>query len=353
MIAGLIRENIKNLKPYTSARDLYSGGLLLDANENSFGPVVSRPGLLLNRYPDPHQKRLRNAVSNLTGVPENLLFFGVGSDEIIDLLLRIFCEPGKDKVVVFEPTYGMYRVAADINNVGVIELPLSTGFQPEAELLRADEAAGAKLLFLCSPNNPTGNVIDNRIIRAICNSFAGIVVVDEAYVDFAPVGSSVINEVGIIPNLVVLRTFSKAWGLAGIRAGYCAASELVIETLFKVKAPYTMNVLTESVVLEAVAHAEAVRDTIVAIHSERRRMEKELAGTIPGITIFPSDANFLLVRFYNASVVQERLAEKGIILRDRSSQRGLADCLRITIGTPEENTILLHALTEVIKELKF
>ncbi|MBI5727363.1 MAG: histidinol-phosphate transaminase [Ignavibacteriales bacterium] len=351
MIAGLIRENIKNLKPYTSARDLYSGGLLLDANENSFGSVVSRDGLALNRYPDPHQKRLRQAVSLLTGVPENLLFFGVGSDEIIDLLLRIFCEPGRDKVIVFEPTYGMYRVAADINNVTVVELALSPDFQPQAELLRTDEAAGAKLLFLCSPNNPTGNVIDKKTMKTICKDFSGIVVVDEAYIDFAPEGSSIIDEVGNIPNLVVLRTFSKAWGLAGIRAGYCAASELVTGTMFKVKAPYTMNVLTEAVVLEAVAKAAAVQVTIAAICKERRRMEKALAGVIPGITVFPSDANFVLVRFNSAAIVQQRLAEKGIIIRDRSSQKGLADCLRITIGTEEENSILLQALAGGIKEL--
>ncbi|MBI2419927.1 MAG: histidinol-phosphate transaminase [Ignavibacteriales bacterium] len=351
MIAELIRENIKNLKPYTSARDLYSGGLLLDANENSFGSVVSREGLALNRYPDPHQKRLRQAVSNLTGVPENLLFFGVGSDEIIDLLLRIFCEPGKDTVIIFEPTYGMYRVAADINNVAVVELPLSTVFQPEPALLGTDAAAEAKLLFLCSPNNPTGNVIDKKIIGAICKDFAGIVVVDEAYIDFAPEGSSVINEVGNMPNLVVIRTFSKAWGLAGIRAGYCAATELITETLFKVKAPYTMNVLTESVILEAVTQSEAVRGNITAIQNERTRMRKELPDIIPGIIIYPSDANFLLVRFNNAATVQQRLAEKGIIIRDRSSQKGLADCLRITIGTPEENTILLQTLAGVIKEV--
>ncbi|MFA6597584.1 MAG: histidinol-phosphate transaminase [Ignavibacteriaceae bacterium] len=350
MITKLIRTNILKLKPYTSARDLYSNGILLDANENSFGSSFQElEELHLNRYPDPHQVDLRNAVSKLLNIDAEKLFFGVGSDEIIDLLIRIFCEPREDQVMLLEPTYGMYKVACDINNVETVSPLLNDSFQIDFAEVDKYSSDKVKIIFACSPNNPTGNLLNKNDILQLCRNFNSIVVVDEAYIDFAPGETSLINEVVNYPNLVVMRTFSKAWGLAGVRLGYCAANEEIISYLFKVKAPYTINALTRYAVLKSIKN-EMKKETVVsAIISERLRVENELKSISAIINIYPSDANYLLIRLPNAKVIQKKLAENGVVIRDRSSQPKLDNCLRITIGTKEENDALLSELKNLLQ----
>ena len=234
MIEKLVRENIRNLKPYTSARDQYSEGILLDANENSIGSTVPEFEFLhLNRYPDPHQKDLKNIIGNYYSVPEENLFFGVGSDEIIDLLIRIFCEPAKDKVMILDPTYGMYKVACDINNAEAISVDLSDNFQIDFNNIKKNYSEEVNIIFLCSPNNPTANLLRKDDVLKLCSLYNSIIVIDEAYMDFASESNSLMNEVNNYQNLVVLRTLSKAWGLAGIRLGFCAANSLITEYLLK------------------------------------------------------------------------------------------------------------------------
>lgn len=349
MIENLVRNNIKRLKPYTCARDLYSNGILLDANENSFGSSFQElEELHLNRYPDPHQVDLRNAVSKLLNIDAEKLFFGVGSDEIIDLLIRIFCEPREDQVMLLEPTYGMYKVACDINNVETVSPLLNDSFQIDFAEVEKYYSDKVKIIFACSPNNPTGNLLNKNDILQLCRNFNSIIVVDEAYIDFAPGEASLINEVVNYPNLIVMRTFSKAWGLAGVRLGYCTADEEIISYLFKVKAPYNINALTRYAVLKSIKN-EMKKETVVsAIISERIRVENELKSISAIINIYPSDANYLLIRLPNAKVIQKKLAENGIVIRDRSSQPKLDNCLRITIGTKEENDALLEKLKDIL-----
>jgi histidinol-phosphate aminotransferase len=355
MIDNLVRKNIKKLKPYTCARDLYSTGILLDANENSFGSSFQGfEELHLNRYPDPHQVDLRNAVSKLLNVKANKLFFGVGSDEIIDLLIRIFCEPKEDQVMLLEPTYGMYKVACDINNVETVSPLLNDSFQidfAEVEKFYSDKV---KIIFVCSPNNPTGNLLKKEDILQLCRTYNSIVVVDEAYIDFSEPTASVINEINNYRNLVVMRTFSKAWGLAGVRLGYCAVNEEIISYLFKVKAPYNINALTQYAVLKSITNKEKKKIAVSAIISERLRVENELKNISAIITVYPSDTNYLLIRLPKAKEIQKELAKKGIVIRDRSSQPKLDNCLRITIGTKEENNVLLSELKNLLqnKEVK-
>ncbi len=254
MIDKLVRKNILKLKPYTSARGSYLEGILMDANENSLGSVVKdEKNLELNRYPDPNQNKLREKLSEYLGVESNKLFFGVGSDEIIDLLIRIFCEPKKDSVLIPQPTYGMYQVACEINDVKVIEVPLEKDFQLDVNRTLKAVQKNTKIIFLCSPNNPTGNLLTRKSILQILNKFKGIVVIDEAYIDFSEKNSSV-KLLDKYENLVITRTFSKAWGLAGLRCGYSIANESITNLLFKVKAPYNMNKLTASAVLEALGN---------------------------------------------------------------------------------------------------
>lgn len=245
MIQELIRKNIRDMKPYTSARDLYSRGILLDANENSFGSVVELKGESLNRYPDPHQLSMRERLSAYLDVSPHKLFFGVGSDEIIDLLIRIFCAPGKDSIMILEPTYGMYKVAADINDVKSESILLNDNFDLDTEAILNSWNNRIKIIFLCSPNNPTANLLNKNSIKTLLKETKSIIVVDEAYIDFAGDGSSCIDLINKYPNLVILRTFSKAWGLAGIRLGYCIGDEEIINYLFKIKAPYNISSLTK------------------------------------------------------------------------------------------------------------
>lgn len=348
-ITTLVRTNIQKLKPYTCARDLYSSGILLDANENSFGSSFQElEELKLNRYPDPHQVDLRNAVSKLLTVDASKLFFGVGSDEIIDLLIRIFCEPKEDIVMLLEPTYGMYQVACDINNVETVSPLLNDSFQIDFTEVDKHYSDKVKMIFVCSPNNPTGNLLNKNDILQLCKKYNSLVVVDEAYIDFAPKEASLIHEVVNYPNLVVMRTFSKAWGLAGMRLGFCAANEEIISYLFKVKAPYNINALTQYAALKSILNEKRKEDVVAEIISERIRVEKELKTLSAVTTVFPSDANYLLVRLPNAKEVQKQLAEKGVVVRDRSSQVKLENCLRITIGTRDENNTLLATLKNIL-----
>ena len=355
MIDNLVRNNIKKLKPYTCARDLYSDGILLDANENSFGSTFQElEELHLNRYPDPHQVDLRKSVSKLLNVEANKLFFGVGSDEIIDLLIRIFCEPKDDQVMLLEPTYGMYKVACDINNVETVAPLLNDSFQIDFAEVEKYYSDKVKIIFVCSPNNPTGNLLNKNDILRLCKTYNSIVVVDEAYIDFSEPTASLINEVKNYRNLVVMRTFSKAWGLAGVRLGFCTANEEIISYLFKVKAPYNINALTRYAVLKSIANEKKKKNAVSSIIGERLRVENELKNITVITNVYPSDANYLLIRLPNAKEVQKELAESGIVIRDRSSQPKLNDCLRITIGTKEENDALLSGLKILLqkKEMK-
>ena len=348
-IKKLVRQNIQNLKPYTSARDLYSDGILLDANENSMGSTFTEiKDLNLNRYPDPHQNDLRELIGNHLNIAKENLFFGVGSDEIIDLLIRIFCEPKKDKIVIPEPTYGMYRVSADINNVRVVSVLLNDNIQIDTEEIEKNYSDDVKIIFLCSPNNPAGNLLNKDDVLELCKKYNSIIIVDEAYIDFTEDGS-VIDEVKNYPNLVVMRTFSKAWGLAGVRLGYCAANEEIIKLLFKVKAPYNINTLTRFVLMKALKNEKLRNSYIKSIIDERENLRQELGKLNGVLKIFDSDANFLLIKCTDPKNVLQKLANKGIIIRDRSDQPKLAGCLRISIGTEEQNEILLTALKEILK----
>jgi len=345
-IEDLIRPNIRQLKPYRSARHDFASGILLDANENAFGSAVSVDGLSLNRYPDPYQRDLRAALANLNDVSPEHVFAGVGSDEVIDLLIRIFCEPQSDSIVVLEPTYGVYRVAADVNNVRVVSCLLGDDFQVDVDAVRSHMTGAAKIVFCCSPNNPTGNLLRRDDILALCQSAEAIVVVDEAYADFAK-SPSLAADIAANPNLVILRTLSKAWGLAAIRLGYAVAHPLVISYLLKVKAPYSINILSSTEALRALENKEYVRRVVASTIAERERLRSALA-TLPRVQrVFPSDANFLLVQFKHARAVYEALAQRGIIVRDRSTEPGLTECLRISVGTPEQNDTLLTALRSI------
>jgi histidinol-phosphate aminotransferase len=349
-IKNLVRNNILNLKPYTSARDIYDSneGILLDANENNWGSTFEEVRELnLNRYPDPHQKDLKKLVSNYYNIKEENLFFGVGSDEIIDLLVRIFCNPKEDNVIIPEPTYGMYKVACDINNVETKEVLLTDKFQIDFETIKNNYNEKTKIVFLCSPNNPTGNLLNKNDVLSLCKEFDSIIVVDEAYIDFAA-NETLLNEVENYDNLVIMRTFSKAWGLAGIRLGFCVANPQIIKILFNVKAPYNINALTRYALKVAIKNAPRKDLYIKGIISERERL-KNLLESLPAILeVYPSDANFLLVKCKNAKEIQKKLLENGIIIRDRSTQPKLSNCIRISIGTKEENDILWQAIKKIV-----
>jgi histidinol-phosphate aminotransferase len=345
-IEALIRPNIRKLKPYRSARQDYTSGILLDANENAFGSAVTFNGLELNRYPDPSQKQLRSRIAQLNNVKTENIFTGVGSDEVIDLLIRIFCEPRLNSVLILEPTYGVYRVAADVNDVKVNSCLLTDDFQIDLRGAQKQTDESTKLIFLCSPNNPTGNLLRREDILALCATTSAIVVADEAYFDFAR-AESVISAVGKYPNLVVLRTLSKAWGLAAIRLGYAVADPLIVSYLMKAKAPYNINILTSVEALKALEQTAHVEKSVAATISERNRLIGDLQGIGCVKKVFPSDSNFLLVRVTDARGIHQKLAQRGIIVRDRSSEPKLANCIRISVGTPEQNTILLTALKEL------
>ena len=345
-IENLIRPNIRDLKPYRSARDDFNTGILLDANENSLGaPYPKAEGL--NRYPSPYQKELKQKIADWRNVDTENIFVGVGSDEAIDLLFRIFCEPGKDRIITTPPTYGMYKVSANINNIAVDEVLMSKDFEPEVEAILEAATPQTKLLFLCSPNNPTGNVISEKNIETLLQKFPGIVVVDEAYIDFSDTNSWA-PKVNDYENLVVLQTMSKSFGLAGIRLGMAFASKKVIDYMTKVKAPYNVNALTSRYAIEAFDHLDQIRNHISTIKAERERLRNSLENFDAVRKIFPSDANFLLVKIDDAKQIYKQLAAEGIIVRYRGNEPHCESCLRISVGTQEENDKLIETLKKVL-----
>lgn len=343
-IDRLVRPNIRALAPYSSARDEYAGKeahVFLDANESPYNAPV-------NRYPDPLQRAVKQKLAAVKGVAEENIFLGNGSDEAIDLLFRVFCTPGQDNVVAPAPTYGMYEVCADINAVEYRSVPLEADFSLSAQKLLAATDANTKVIFLCSPNNPTGNLLNAAEIRTVLDTFNGIVVVDEAYGDFAP-QASLRPLLPQYPRLVILNTFSKAWASAGIRLGMALAHPSVIGYFNKVKYPYNVNVLTQQKALEMLERADEVQQWVEATLVERSRMAAAIAALPTTQNVFPTDANFLLARITNATAVYNALVDKGIIVRNRSRITLCNDCLRITIGTPAENDELVAALNELCR----
>lgn len=344
-IEQLIRPNIRNLTPYRSARDDFDTGLLLDANENSLGaPFPEAKGL--NRYPSPYQKSLKKRIAEWRKVDPKQVFVGVGSDEAIDLLFRIFCEPGRDRILTTPPTYGMYGVSADINNIAVDEVLMTETFELNVPAILDAVTPQTKLLFLCSPNNPTGNILSKKQVETLLNEFPGIVVMDEAYIDFSDTASWA-GALNGYPNLVVLQTMSKSFGLAGIRLGIALASERIIGYMTKVKAPYNVNALTSKYATAAFDHLDQIEEHIRIIKEQREQLRKELAK-IPAVQhIFPSQANFLLTKISDAKTVYQQLAEQGVIVRYRGNEPHCEHCLRITVGTPDENKKLIETLKKV------
>lgn len=333
-----VRPNIRAMQPYSSARDEFHGtaSVFLDANENPYNAPY-------NRYPDPMQWRLKEKVAEIKGVPKECILLGNGSDEPIDLILRAFCEPGKECMLTVDPTYGMYQVAAEINNVTCRKVKLTSDFQIDmpAFLSQIDETV--KAIYLCSPNNPTGNSLNRKDIYQILDTFKGIVVVDEAYIDFSSLPSYT-KDLSKYPNLVVFQTLSKAWGAAGIRLGMAFASPEIISVLNKIKYPYNVNQLTQEKALEILNNQETMKSQLTLILSERTRLQQELTA-IPCVRkIYPTDANFILVDVGDADTVYQKLVDQGIIVRNRNKVVLCAGCLRITVGTEEENTALLNAL---------
>jgi histidinol-phosphate aminotransferase len=339
---ALVRTNIRTLKPYSSARDEFKGeaSIFLDANENSLGsPLVK----WYNRYPDPLQLKVKEKIAFIKKIPVDQIFLGNGSDEAIDLLYRCFCEPGIDEVVIFPPTYGMYEVSANINNVKLNRVPLTEQFQLDLEALEQAIKPNTKIIWICSPNNPTGNSIDREAIEMILNNFDGLVVIDEAYINFSR-QKSWLSDLQDYPNLVILQTLSKAWGLAGIRLGMAFASPEIIGYLNKVKPPYNISEPVQELAIKALEEIGQVNDMIVTLVNERQNMVTSLLKNEEVLKIYPSDANFLLVKFKDASGLYKYFVEQGIVVRDRSNVVLCEGCLRITVGTPLENTKLLESL---------
>ncbi len=343
----LTRENIQKLVPYSSARDEFSGEakVFLDANENSLGSPLPK---WYNRYPDPHQKQLKQVISTIKGITAEHIFLGNGSDECIDLLFRCFCEPGKDNVVICPPTYGMYEVSANINNIEVRRAPLLETFQLDLIHLENLVDADTKIIWLCSPNNPTGNSLNRQDVEAVLNNFNGIVVIDEAYINFSR-QKSFVQELPDYANLVVMQTFSKAWGLAGLRLGMAFASNAIIDIMNKVKPPYNISQATQEIALQALENTGQVNDMIRELVDMREALAEVLAQA-PGVeTVYPSDANFILIKIKEARKVYDFLLGKAIVVRDRSKVKLCEDCLRITVGTEKENTDLVEALQEWVE----
>lgn len=340
----LVRANIRQLVPYSSARDEFNGEakVFLDANENSLGSPLTK---WYNRYPDPHQRAIKEKLSMIKGIGAEHIFLGNGSDECIDLLYRSFCEPGKDNIIICPPTYGMYEVSANINDVEVRKAPLLDDFQLNLAHIETLVDANTKLIWICSPNNPTGNALNRTDIEMVLNNFNGLVVIDEAYINFAK-QKSFIQELADYPNLVVLQTLSKAWGLAGLRLGMAFASAAIVEILDKVKPPYNINQATQDLVLKALEEVGQVNDMIRLLVDMRDALA-EVFQSMPGVEkVYPSDANFLLVKIKDARKIYDFLLTKGIVVRDRSNVKLIEDCLRITVGTEKENTILVDAMQE-------
>jgi histidinol-phosphate aminotransferase len=341
-LQNLLRENIKNLTPYSSARDEFQGeaSIYLDANENAYGSPLDEN---YNRYPDPLQFKVKTKITAIKGVPPRNIFLGNGSDEAIDILFRSFCRPGIDNVILVPPTYGMYQVSANINDVAVKNVPLTAEYQLNLEGIAEAIDANTKLIFICSPNNPTGNSINREDVETLLANFNGIVVVDEAYINYSR-QKSFIQELTEYGNLVVLQTLSKAWGLAGLRIGMAFASEEIIEVFNRVKPPYNINEASQQLALQALDNIDQVNRWIKETLLERDKLVLGLKNFSFVIDIYPSDANFILVKTASPKAIYQFLVEKGIIVRDRSKVELCEGCLRITVGTPAENEQLLNTL---------
>ncbi len=341
----LVRQNIRRLTPYSSARKEFSGAaqIFLDANENSFGSPLEQN---YNRYPDPLQSEIKQRIAEINSVKPAEIFIGNGSDEAIDLLFRIFCEPQTDEVIICPPTYGMYKVSAEINDVKIKEVFLTPDFQLNVQEIFEKTDERTKLLFICSPNNPTGNSMRREAILKIAETFNGIVVVDEAYIHFSS-EKSLISEINNFPNLVVLQTFSKAWGLAGLRVGLAFANEEIIELFNKVKPPYNISEIAQKAILEAWKNKPQVDEMIAEIISERQKLIENLREFSFITKIYPTDANFILLKTVDAEKIYKFLLDETIVVRNRSNVEMCLGCLRITVGTTQENESLLKAFEKI------
>jgi histidinol-phosphate aminotransferase len=338
-INELVRENVIKLIPYSCARDEFKGksGIFLDANENPFGN--------LNRYPDPYQKELKAAISNIKGIAKEKIFLGNGSDEIIDLCFRVFCKPGVDKILIFTPTYGMYEVSASVNDIKIVKVPLNERFQiniNKVEPWFSDK--NLKLIFICSPNNPTGNCMNYSDVEYIITNFNGIVVIDEAYIDFSD-KPSFIKMVDRYSNLILMQTFSKAFGLASVRVGMAFSNPAIIQYFNKLKQPYNISTINQKAALRKLEKVEEYKNQIIKIIKERERLSVNLKKMKITEKVYPSDANFLLVNVKKATYIYNTLVNKNIIVRNRSSV--IDNCLRITVGTRSENNKLINALNSI------
>ena len=341
-LKGLTRPNVWALKPYSSARDEYSGveaSVFLDANENPY----NTPN---NRYPDPLQRELKALIAPLKGVKEENIFLGNGSDEAIDLIFRAFCRPGIDNVVAIDPTYGMYQVCAEVNDVEYRKMLLDVYYQFKASSLLSAIDENTKAMFICSPNNPTGNSLCRKEIESLLKKFDGLVVVDEAYIDFSS-SESLLKDLEQYPNLIVLQTFSKAWGCAAIRLGMAFASPEIIAIFNKIKYPYNVNRLTQEEAIKVLHKPEQIKEWVNTLLEERARVMEEFVKLPCCVRVFPTDANFFLAKVYEATQIYDYLVSEGIIVRNRTNVALCNDCLRITIGTKEENNALLDALRKV------
>ncbi len=345
---SLLRPHIAKLQPYTSARDEYAGseGVFLDANENPFGSITEKD---FNRYPDPYQSALKAEISKIKAVRPTQIFLGNGSDEAIDLLYRAFCNPGRDNVILLPPTYGMYEVSANINDVEIRKVALTEDFQLQPQKILAAADDHSKVLFICSPNNPSANKAKRDDVLFLLKNFKGLVVVDEAYIDFSD-EPSFATELDNFPNLLVMQTFSKAWGLASLRLGMAFASEGIIRILNKIKPPYNISGLTQDTVLAAITDKAKVDRMIREILAERDFLQSELEKLPFVQKIHPSHANFLLVKIPNATQVYDDLIVEKVIVRNRAKVLLCEDCLRITVGTREENEVLLKALRKIFEK---
>ena len=341
-IENLIRENIKSLKPYSSARSKNLNGILLDANENGYSDNVYQE-FNFNRYPDPNQTDLRKVMAKYLSVSYENLLFGVGSDEIIDLLVRIFCEPGKDNVIINIPTYGMYKVVADINNIEIQNVSLTENFQLDIIQIKKSINQNTKMIFICSPNNPTGNLIKSVDILNLAESANCMIVVDEAYIEFDE-SNSLLTKSKLTENVIVTRTFSKAWGLAGLRCGYCYADKTVIEYLLRIKAPYNLNSFTMNIIQKTVENFASKNEIVNKIITQKNILKNVLNELKFVLKIYESNTNFLLIKTDNSSQLLEFLSNEKIIIRDRSNETGLENCVRISVGNEEENSLLISKL---------
>lgn len=332
------------MKPYSSARDEYKNiqqeMVFLDANENPFNTTV-------NRYPDPQQTVLKTLISNQNNVETNQILLGNGSDEVLDLIFRAFCEPNQDSILSLPPTYGMYDVLANLNAIENIQVPLSKNFQLEVDRILSNVKTNTKLLFICSPNNPSGNIVNRDAVERLLNTFNGLVIIDEAYIDFTN-QVSWLEQLNTYPNLIVTQTLSKAYGLAGIRLGVCYASQNIIAILNKIKPPYNINTLTQDAAIKALENKNKIADQISTVLKERSRLMKAFENYPFTKKIYSSEANFILIKVDDANKRYNQLIDKGIVVRNRSSQLHCENCLRITVGTPTENTQLLTVLNSLI-----